>query len=176
MSVEKRRPGRPRKDPTGTQKELRHKAYQQRLMVEASDRARKEQARREVQRIVREVFAETPWFSKVVAWLFMKSAQRVSRASLDIEPKDLGGFVSEGFSEVLSEFATFKGLSRAARAGALANAPSAPGAVTMAATSDLANFVDTSLAGLLDEEDEPLASQGTLSDAEAELMGFLPDA
>lgn len=166
-----RRPGRPRKDPRGTQRELRKAAYVQRVVTEEGEKARRERARREVQRLVREVFAETPWFSKVVAWLFMRSAQRVVKASLvDIEPKELGEFVSEGFAAVLGECATFGGLSRAVQGNTVPGSMSSM--IAAAATPDLGSFAAETLGDL---EDDDVPALPPVSDDEAAKMGWLPE-
>lgn len=166
----KRKPGRPRKDSRGTQKELQREARTQRVMNEEGEKARRAQARRDVQRIVREVFGDSPYFSKLVAALFMDSAHRVAGASLDIEPRELGEFVSTEFVKVLAECASFDGLSRTAQ---MAGPMSVPRMVAVAATPDLAGFAAATLG---DMDDEFGADLPPLSDEDAQTMGFLPDA
>lgn len=167
----KRKPGRPRKDPRGTQKELQQQARQQRILLEEGDKARRAQARREVQRIVREVFGDSPYFSKLVAALFMDSAHRVAGASLDIAPKELGEFVSSEFVKVLAEYASFDGLSRAAQSS---GPMTVPRMVAAAATPDLGAFAADTLGDF--DDDEIPADLPPLTDSEAETMGFLPEA
>lgn len=181
---QKRGPGRPRLNPEGTQKELARKAREARLLNQDGEKARHEMARREVQRTIREVFAETPWFTKILAKLFMKSAQRVAAAKLDIEPENLGKFVSEGFARVLAECASFEGLSRASRTSV--KPISVSGVVAAAATPNLGGFAEDTLgdfadlhdfAGHDDDEEEELYRRPLppMSDQEAEQMGFLPE-
>lgn len=166
----KRKPGRPRKDPRGTQKQLQQEARQQRLLNEEGEKARRIQARRDVQRIIREVFGDSPYFSKLVAALFMQSAHRVAGASLDISPKELGEFVSSEFVKVLTEHASFDGLSRAAQ---VSGPMTVPGVVTAAATPNLASFAAETLG---DFDDEYVSGLPPLTDSEADNMGFLPEA
>ena len=144
-------------------------------MTEETERARREKARREVNLIVRDTFGRYPWFSKLVAALFMESAQCVAGASLDIEPRELGKFVSECFGDVLGEFATFDGLSRGAQySGPTSPTQGMPSMVAAAATPDLGSFAAETL-GDFDDEEYP-ADLPPMSDDEAETMGFLPEA
>jgi len=122
-----------------------------------------------VSRIVREVFSDSPYFGKLVAALFMDSAHRVAGASLDIDRKDLGEFVSEEFIRVLADYASFDGLSRTSQH---TGPVSVPTMVAAAATPDLTSLAEATLG---DFDDDSL-DMPPISDEDAAVMGFLPEA
>lgn len=181
MAEKKRGPGRPRKDPRGTQRQLRSEAHLKQLVTQETEKARVERARREVNRAVREVFGDNPWISKVIAGMFVQSIEKVVTAKTNLSARELGNFVSEAFSATLAECATFDGLSRAASVTSASPPrltpsvpalPSVPSVMAVAATPDLSSFAEATL-GDFDDEVEDLPP---ISDEDAAVMGFLPEA
>lgn len=164
-------------DPRGTQRELQALAAKKRREETAAWNRKQDLVSHDVRTSVADVFAQVPWFPRVVGAMFIAATQEVAEKHLDVNRERLSAMMSQAFTETLNECASFGGLKRMSET---APPEDMLNLVQHAATPDI---MATQLGALglpmdfLDEHDYPdeEATVAPISDEEAEQLGVLPD-